>query len=278
MISGNKLRYVYFCIGEGRNGKSLFIKMLKKMFSIMVKPVSKDIVIQNKNKSSITTELEKLDKIRIGFISELKEDDNLNVVMLKAISGDDEIDVRKLFKTNEEILPTANMLYATNEMPKFKVEKAFVERFVVIPFNNEFEIDTSFEDKLIENIDYIFSYIMIYGNIRDKFNYPDVMKLATNEYVAINDNDTLKDYINTYIEKNIPETDVRSEWCIKRNDLIMSYNKYCMNMGFKDRRTTTAFTRYITKLGINNVESNSILWFKNIQYKEMDEENNNFSP
>jgi hypothetical protein len=114
---------------------------------------------------------------------------------------------------------------------------------------------------------------MLYGTIRDKFIYPEVMKVATSEYVAINDNDTLKEYINTYIDKNVPENGVRSDWCIKRDDLIKSYNEYCKSMGYKDKRTTTSFTRYISKLGIDKVESHHVVWFKNIQFKSGDDEN-----
>lgn len=49
-------------------------------------------------------------------------------------------------------------------------------------------------------------------------------------------------------------------------------------MGYRDKRTTISFTRYISKLGIVKVESNHILWFKNIQFKNEEEYENNYSP
>ena len=194
LISGNLLRYVFFMTGEGRNGKSLVIKLLNQMFGSLMKVMDKSIIIENGVKSNLNTHLEKLETIRIGYISELKENDSLNGELIKGISGGDQQDVRGLYKSNTEIKPTANLICACNHLPKFNVEdKALIDRLVVIPFNNRFEINTSFENDLLEKIDIIFSYIMQKGVITDKFDFPDEMIEATKLYVKENDNDPLRD-------------------------------------------------------------------------------------
>ena len=147
-----------------------------------MKVMDKSIIIENGVKSNLNTHLEKLETIRIGYISELKENDSLNGELIKGISGGDQQDVRGLYKSNTEIKPTANLICACNHLPKFNVEdKALIDRLVVIPFNNRFEINTSFENDLLEKIDIIFSYIMQKGVITDKFDFPDEM-IETKNY------------------------------------------------------------------------------------------------
>jgi hypothetical protein len=46
------------------------------------------------------------------------------------------------------------------ELPKFKVEEAIIDRIVVIPFNNKFEVNITYEYDMLKNIDILFSYIL----------------------------------------------------------------------------------------------------------------------
>jgi P4 family phage/plasmid primase-like protien len=276
LISGNILRYVFFLTGEGRNGKSLVIKLLNEMFGSLMKVMDKAIIIENGVKSNINTHLEKLDTIRIGYISELKENDVLNNELIKGITGGDKQDVRGLYKTNREISPTANLICACNNLPKFNVEdKALIDRLVVIPFKNRFEINSSFENELLGKMDVIFSYIMLKGVITDKFDFPNEMIEATRLYVKENDNDPLRDFLNSNIIFNIQESSKRIDWCIKRDELRKSYNSYCMSMSIPiDKRNNTNFTKAMTKLGIKSVESHNIVWYKNIQFKTGNDNDN----
>ena len=58
------------------------------MFNKSIDIISELVIINSKSgKSNINTEIEKLDKIRIGYVTELKEDDTLNSEMIKKISG-----------------------------------------------------------------------------------------------------------------------------------------------------------------------------------------------
>ena len=61
-------------------------------------------------------------------------------------------------------------------------------------------------------MDVIFSYIVLKGVITDKFNFPDEMIEATRLYVKENDNDPLRDYLNSHINFNIEETSKRVDW------------------------------------------------------------------
>ena len=84
---GRPLRYIYFCIGSGSNGKSLLFKILNKIFGGFMDIISDSVIIEQKgNKSALNTEIEKLDKCRLGYVTELKETDVLNEKVIKQIS------------------------------------------------------------------------------------------------------------------------------------------------------------------------------------------------
>ena len=198
VLTGETLRYIYFLTGTGSNGKSLLLNILSKIFGKAIDTIDRKVILDTKVSSNLTTEYEKLDKCRIGYITELKEDDKLNETNIKKISGGDAIDYRGLYKTNETTNPTVNLFALTNELPTFKVEKAILNRLIIIPFNNTFEIDKSFEEKMLEKKDLLFSFIMKYGEICDKFELTEEMKVAKENYK--NDNQAI-DYLLEFINK-----------------------------------------------------------------------------
>lgn len=201
IFSGDTLRYIFFFTGKGMNGKSLLFKILSQIFKGAMDTIATNVILDLKMNNQITTEFEKLDKCRLGYITELKDDDKLNETTIKKISGGDPIDLRALFKTNATINPTANLGVLTNVLPRFKKEKAIVDRIIVIPFLNTFEVDSEFETKMLLKKDLIFSYIMSKGTIRDKFNLTEEMITAKNDYVDENDVDYLKTFINETYER-----------------------------------------------------------------------------
>jgi hypothetical protein len=122
--------------------------------------ISNDVLIQKKGgSSSINTELAKLQTTLLGYITELKETDELNTTNVKKISGRDPMDYRGLFNGNKTIIPTTNLCALTNKMPYFEVEKAIMNILVVVPMDNVFEIDPTFEDKMLGKLDLLFTYI-----------------------------------------------------------------------------------------------------------------------
>ena len=47
---------------------------------------------------------------------------------------------------------------------------------------------------------------------------------ATKLYVKENDNDPLRDYINSHIDLNVEEKPKRIDWCINRDEFRKRYN------------------------------------------------------
>jgi len=246
-MSGKLSRFIYFWVGSGRNGKSLLLKVLNKIMNKAMDAISKDVVLMKKSNSHLSTEFEKLDKFRIGFITEISDTDVLNIDNIKAITGDDVIDVRGICKTNESIKPTINIHGAMNELPSFKGQEAIADRLVVIPFNNKFEVNTNVENEIMSKIDWIFSYIIDNGRICDTFELSDEMKVAKRDYQEDNNVDNLKEFIENMTSDGETQT---TYFMIAYYDWLKKMKRWEKQM------TSNSFTRRMKKLGFESRASN----------------------
>jgi P4 family phage/plasmid primase-like protien len=242
-LIGEPLRYIYFMTGSGRNGKSTLFKILGKALGKAIDAISKSVIVQAKASSNTTTELEKLDKCRIAYASEFDDQqDTLAMVIIKQITGGDPINCRALYKTDETLTPTANLMVLTNNLPKFKVEQSTLDRIIVIPFGAVFPVDKDYETRMVDKRSQIMSYILRHGRIRDKFELSEDMRVAGEEYKN-DQEDSLKDFI---AERTVKDANC---W-IDRDQFRMGYNDWCSIRKLKqDTSSNNSFTRAMAKHG-----------------------------
>lgn len=270
---GRPLRYIYFCIGNGCNGKSLLFKILNKIFGRFMDIISESVIIEQKgNKSALNTEIEKLDKCRLGYVTELKETDKLNEKVIKQISGGDAINLRTLHTKDCTINPTCNTFVLTNEMASFNGEaKSNLDRMIIIPFKANFKINDGFEKEMLEMSDYIFSYIMHKGNVLDKFNLSEEMIEEGKKHAKNNTETTLEDYLKEYLIDCV--NDKKDNKLIVLNDLRLKFEAYCVANKLNNSLTQKKFTSKMKTLGFVIKETNSKTMLYNKKYKdtELDE-------
>ena len=271
---GRPLRYIYFCIGNGSNGKSLLFKILNKIFGKFMDIISESVIIEQKgNKSALNTEIEKLDKCRLGYVTELKETDKLNEKVIKQISGGDAINLRTLHTKDFTINPTCNMFVLTNEMPCFNGEaKSMLNRMITIPFKASFTTNDDFEKEMLELSDHIFSYIMHNGIILDKFELSDEMIEEAGKHAKINTETTLEDYLKEYLIDCI--NDKKANKLIVLNDLRIAFEAYCVINKLKNSLTQKKFTSKMKTLSFIIKETNgkTMLYGKKFKDQELDED------
>lgn len=271
---GSPLRYIYFCIGNGCNGKSLLFKILNKIFGKFMDIISESVIIEQKgNKSALNTEIEKLDKCRLGYVTELKETDKLNEKVIKQISGGDGINLRTIQTTDFTINPTCNTFVLTNEMPSFNGEaKSNLDRMIVIPFKANFKINNNFEKEMLELSDHIFSYIMYNGNILDKFNLSEEMIEEAGKHAKANTETTLEDYLKMKLIDCV--NNKKENKLILLNDLRVDFETYCVTNKLKNSLTQKKFTSKMKSLGfvIKETNSKTMLYNKKYRDEDLDEE------
>jgi putative DNA primase/helicase len=217
-FTGIPLRYLFVATGSGRNGKSLLFKLLKIMFKGGMDVISKDVILEKKSNSNLNTEMEKLDKCRLAYVSELKTTDKMNETNIKEITGGDPINLRTLQKTDATLIATCCLWILTNELPSFNVEPAIMDRLIIVPFNNKFAIDPKYEKKMIDMIDVLFTYIMKHGVIQHEFDLTEEMKQSKSDY----EEDNKKDYLGDFIDDHI----IEYTKAMKREEFRTLYNEY----------------------------------------------------
>ena len=273
VFTGDVLRYIYFCIGNGRNGKSLLFKILNKIFGKFMDVISESVIIEQKgNKSALNTEIEKLDKCRFGYVTELKETDKLNEKVIKQISGGDPINLRTIQTKDATVNPTCNLFVLTNEFPSFNGEaQSVLDRLLTIPFKATFKIDNKFEDEMLELSDYIFTYIMIKGVISDEIIPSAEMIEESKIHIKNNTETTLEDYLKDNLIDCI--NDKKENKILILNDVRIAFELYCQTNKLKNSLTQKKFTTKIKTLNYIIKESNgkTLLYNKKFKTEETEE-------
>lgn len=138
-IKGNPLKLIFFYHGKGDSGKSQFLKLLAKFFSI------NDVISSNYSilsDGSERFELYKLREKKICLISEIDSKKVYSTNTLKLLSGNDLIRAEK--KGSQELCDfyfEGKIHIATNDIPTLKDsgDTAFLGRCVIVDFPNSFE-------------------------------------------------------------------------------------------------------------------------------------------
>ena len=267
-MAGIQMKYLFCCIGEkGNNGKSVFFDIVFK--SIMGKSmdvINKNLIIELNTKSNLNTEFERLDQIKVGYVSEFKSTDVFSNDTIKSITGGDSMTLRTINSKETTIKPTLNMFINSNELPKsaYSLDLPMFNRIVIIPFNNVFENNINFKTELINNLNNIFTYIIKNGIIiKEEIKLSEEMTIAKDNYKEDNKKECfLTDYLEEMIDK-------KKDSKIMRDDLYNSFYTWCDNNNFKfPQLPYNTFSKKINKdHGIKNIKSNNIKYYIDIQFK-----------
>lgn len=121
--------------GTGRNGKSEFIRLLTKF-------IGKDNCVSTSLDKLANSRFEtaKLYKRKVAIIAETDAGVQMKTSVMKGLTGGDTIGAEFKGLNGFDFLNTAKMIIATNCMPATKDKTdGFYRRFLITPFDNEFE-------------------------------------------------------------------------------------------------------------------------------------------
>jgi P4 family phage/plasmid primase-like protien len=135
-LSGDEywIHKTLFLLGDGANGKSIFIKVLKacagaKNYSTVS---MKDLANEN-NRQLLEGKL-------FNIAPELAKDSLRDTEKFKYLSDGSEITVKLMWNQPYQIVNRAKMIYACNDIPESDDPGyAFLRRMVIVPFNRTFE-------------------------------------------------------------------------------------------------------------------------------------------
>ena len=216
----------FMLIGEGANGKSTLLKLIKAMLG-------------KENTAAIP--LQELDQNRFkraeifGKLANLFADISASEIKsssyLKMIASGDEMDGERKNKDPFFFTPHSKLIFSANELPRTKDRThGFYRKWALIPFPNKFEGNSkdvdlinelASEDKLsaffnlsIEGINRVFS--------NSDFSSSDSTREQMEKYKEANDS------VYAFIEEAVIE-DMGN--FVKRQELYQTYNQWCEDGG-----------------------------------------------
>jgi energy-coupling factor transporter ATP-binding protein EcfA2 len=156
IASRKQYKYGPFLIGGKNTGKSTILKMIEGVYKHLIGSMDADVLVP-KGKTFATGNgptpyLAQLEGFGASIISETDDGATLNAGLWKKLTGGDRIPARGLNEAPKNFINTAQIIIATNNLPRFnKHDKAIIERMVVIPFLVSHERGAK-DTKLPENI------------------------------------------------------------------------------------------------------------------------------
>ena len=221
VLCGDIAEQKVFClVGEGRNGKSLFINTLARIAGDYAAKIESSILCTNRfgDKDSETSkELYRIKGSRFVYSNEFSRSSTLNQNFVKAITDGGKISCRPLYGSAIEYTPTYKLWFSTNHMPNLNaMDEGIRRRVVVIPFRNrltEEQIDRHLAKKFEEELPGILSWL-IQGYIyyqKEGLHVPPVVQEATSGY---------------FIEQDVFKVFVDESYTIDPNGKLYAKNVY----------------------------------------------------
>jgi putative DNA primase/helicase len=231
---------VFFLIGNGSNGKSVFINTISNL-------VGKENT-SNVSFNLLSDEVYILDLYQkmVNISGETPNTKNLSTDVIKAVTAGDWVTGKGLYKHPTKFRPFAKSFLAMNELPTIRdTSHGMWRRIWVLNFPREFkedEMDRHLESKLILELSGIFNWALE-GYRRLKGNdfalvESESMKLAKKDYR------TNTDSRRAFIQDTLKYSD-NSNDRIKFSDLYMRYQDYCQAEGKKDIESKFTFRKIL---------------------------------
>jgi putative DNA primase/helicase len=197
--------------------------ILNKILGAFYTPLSEDVMISFDRKGAATPEILPLLYSRLGVLPESKDSVTLNCERVKRLTGSDVLTCRPLYQEEISFETQSKIVLMTNNLPKFNAfDKAMTDRIKILPFNAEFTNNPKYVDKLKENINELFTYILQDSSSlwkqRNLGTIPRIMKEATEGYFK--ENDTIKMFIEDRCETG-------EDYKVGAKDVYDDYSNWC---------------------------------------------------
>lgn len=145
---------LFFCLGRGRNGKSVFIEAVQAMMGEYgLNSTTKTVM---KNSGAIPNNVARLAGARFVALNETGEGQQFDEPLIKDLTGGDTMTARYLFKEYFDFTPQCKLWIRGNHAPMIVgTDEGIWRRFRIIPFSVQIpdsQCDPALLDKLKANL------------------------------------------------------------------------------------------------------------------------------
>ena len=277
LTGSTKEQAMFILVGDGANGKSLFLEILSIITGSYGATSNVEILLDKKNTGANLGDVARLNKIRMVVTDETKIGDKMNESAIKTMtSGIGKIVARFLYGNEFEFTPVFKIFMATNHKPVIRgTDHGIWRRLKIIPFNRVFEKeeqDKELINKLKLELNEIFSWAVEGAKLwyEEGLEEPKILEDTIKEYR------TEMDLIQRWIDEACDVGDFKET----AKDLFENFNNY-VSINKEFQMSQTLFGRNISKKfkkrrlggqiyyeGIR-LKKDSIYWLDEKTYKEI---------
>lgn len=246
-LTGSNVEQVMFILyGNGRNGKSVFLNIIKYIAGSYAKTMNAASIMQKHNSSGQgpSSDIARLEGARLVVSSEANEGDRLDESLIKQMTGGDTLVARYSYGRDFEFNPVFKLWMATNHMPKiYGTDEGIWRRLVIVPFNHTVKrenIDKNLEDKLKAESMGILKWAIDGAMMwqREGLNEPEIVKQTGHEYREE------MDVIQAFLDE---ECTISQQLKVRASDLFDAYKDWADKTNNWQGMTNTKFGLEIKK-------------------------------
>jgi putative DNA primase/helicase len=262
-------RGFYQLIGVGKNGKSLFINVLRNILRESAINGSRDLIIRNSKNPSrnegASPHLLATKGKRLLTFTETESGDKLHASKVKLLTGGDITEARQMYCTKiEEFYMSGKILIASNALLEFyDSDQATKDRTRILPFNNRFEQNDNYQ-KYVTSKEFLSALVIhLVKNYSSclKNQHIDLPKSVTEENEELFDNlDIFAQWVSECIVSSTGEN-------TKATYLYNSYLQYAQLNNINDIMSQCAFGRKMKSAGYVKVKKGT-MQYENITIRD----------
>ena len=232
VMTGDISAQKVFClVGEGRNGKSLFINTLAEIAGDYACKIESSLLSMNRwgeRDADVSKELYRMKGKRFVYANEFSRGTMLNEVFIKAITDGGKISCRPLYGSAIEYTPTYKLWFSTNHLPDLQaLDEGIGRRLVIIPFRlnlTDEQIDKTLADAFREEANGILMWLIqgYWQYTLQGLEPPEAIRQETAQYFAE------QDLFRLFLEETyVPDENGK----IYAREVYEAYQWWCGNMG-----------------------------------------------
>jgi len=265
MTSDTTERCMFCLIGDGMNGKSVLLDVLRQILGSYATTSNINILLDKKMQNNANMgDVARLNGMRCVITNEAELTDKLKESAIKTItSGNDNITARFLYGEEFEFTPECKIFMASNYKPRIiGTDLGIWSRIKMIMFNvtfDEYHQDKNLKDKLLEEGSQILGWAIKGYAMWEKIGLaePKKFKSAKKEYRSE------MDVVQQWVEKNCVNDPNHRE---KSMDLFDNFSVY-VSKAKEYQLTLTMFGRNLSKKFIKK-KYLGVMWYMGIRIKK----------
>lgn len=256
LLGGTQERLIVFLHGVGRNGKSVFVEVLREVLGDYAVGTPVTTFLQKGGAQGPSNDLARLRGARLVVASEFEEGAKANIALLKQVTGDEKITARPLYGEFFDFPFEGTIWISTNYMPFVGATQAVWDRIKIVEFPVRLtldEVDVNIKGKLINEASGILCWMIEGAQAYIKYGLEEPESVLLASIRERSEQTPLTLFLEEACDEDISHSCTVTQ-------LFQSYLWWVTQVGDKPMSRTT-FGKKLGELGFHKQRySNGVCW------------------